>query len=66
MTVLMHDCRAHYDQFPNDLKELLYADDTMLVLKDNKSASKLLKEIEIESNNVNYFPLCLLLTKAIL
>ena len=31
MTILMHDARAHYAEFPHDLSELLYADDTLFV-----------------------------------
>ena len=30
----MHDCRRHFDSFPNTLRELLYADDTLLIGQD--------------------------------
>ena len=36
-----------------NITEMLYADDTLLVLKDHKSASKLLQEVEKESRYYN-------------
>ena len=34
MTVMMHDCRANFDEFPEALHEFLYADDTLLMGSD--------------------------------
>ena len=49
MTVMLHDCRTHFNNdFPEDLMEFLYADDTLLIGKEPHQVQKYMNAIAIE------------------
>ena len=45
---MMHDCRGHFDSFPDGLEESLYADDTLLIGKDPKLIQRYMNVIAEE------------------
>ena len=48
MTVMMHDCRMHSDDFANDMQELLYADDTLLIGSQPEQIQKYMNAVAEE------------------
>ena len=55
MMVMMHDCRTHFDSFPEDLEEALYADDTLLIGKDPKLIQRYMNMIAEEGKRYGLY-----------